>query len=92
MMGVISRTDFIQRQLAFTSKTKKKHAGSYKTHDALTKKIVSFSKISRKWMSFIAFKFTRNSERGKKFVYKRFAKPGRKRESFYYYKKFNKHR
>ena len=45
MMAVISRTDFILGQFAFKIK---KIAGSYKTHQAPTKKIVSFSETSRK--------------------------------------------
>ena len=39
MMALISRTDFIQGQFAFKTK---KYSGSYKTHQAPTKKIVSF--------------------------------------------------
>ena len=40
MMAIISRTDFSQGQL--------KKSGSYKTHQAPTKKIVSFSETSIK--------------------------------------------
>ena len=43
MMAVIPRTDFIQGQFAFNLKK----SGSYKTHQAKTKKIVSFSEASR---------------------------------------------
>ena len=45
MMAVISRTDFIQGQFAFETE---KNSGSYKTHQAPTKKIVSFSETPRK--------------------------------------------
>ena len=47
MMAVILRTDFIQGQFAFKTK---KNSGSYKTHQAPTKKIVSFSETLRKCM------------------------------------------
>ena len=43
MMAVISRTGFILGQFAFKTK---KNSGSYKTHQAPTKKIVSFSETS----------------------------------------------
>ena len=59
MMGVISRTDFIQRQ--FTSEIEK-NSGSYKTHQAPTKKIFSFSETSITWMS-LAFKFTQKGHK-----------------------------
>ena len=45
MMAVISRTDCIQGQFAFKTK---KNSGSYKTHQAPTKKLVHFFETSRK--------------------------------------------
>ena len=77
MMGVISRTDFIQRQFTFTSETKK-NSGSYKTHHAPTKKIVSLAfKFTQKWQKSLFIKdLLTQAEKGKA----------------YYYKKFNKHR
>ena len=45
MMAGISQTDFIQGQFAFKTK---KNSGSYKNHQAPTKKIVSFPETSRK--------------------------------------------
>ena len=74
MMGVISRTDINQGQFAFKTK---KNSGSYKTHQALTKKIVSFLRRQESECLW----FPNSLKRGKKFVYKRFANPGRKRES-----------
>ena len=44
MIAVISRTDFIQGQFDFKTK---KNSGLYKTHQAPTKKTVSFSETSR---------------------------------------------
>ena len=74
MIVVISPTEFIQLQFAFETK---KNSGSYKTHQAPTKKIffLFFS---------LLFFFMRHREkeclwllnslkRGQKFVYKRFA-------------------
>ena len=45
---------FTQGQFAFKTK---RNSGSYKTHQAMTEKIVSFSETLRKGMS-LAFKFT----------------------------------
>ena len=76
MMDVISRTDFIQRQFAFTSETKK-----ILVHIKLTKyrprKLFLFPRHQERECLWLL-----NSSKGaKKFVYKRFANPGRKGES-----------
>ena len=54
MIAVISPTDFTQGQFAFKTE---RNSGSYKTHQAPTENIVSFSETLRKGMS-LAFKFT----------------------------------
>ena len=68
MMAVILRTDFILRQFAF--KTTKK-SGWYKTHQALTKRHLRHQENECLWLS-------NSLKKGKKFVSKRFANPGRK--------------
>ena len=72
MMKVISRTDIIQGQFAFKTK---KNSGSCKTHQASTKKIVSFSETSKSECLWLLS----SPKRGQKFVYKRFANQGRRR-------------
>ena len=50
------------QSLNLTASLTKKTSGLYETHQASTKKIVSFSEESRKWMS-LAFKFTENGKK-----------------------------
>ena len=66
----------------------KKNSGSYKTHHAPTKKIVSFSETSRTRMS-LAFKFT---QKGQKSLFIKDLLTQAEKGKAYYYKKFDKHR
>ena len=76
MMGVISRTDYIQRQFAFTNETKK-NSGSYKLTIHRLRKLFLFPESECLWL----LNSPETVKGPKKFVYKRFAKPDRKRES-----------
>ena len=81
MMGVISRTDFIQRQFAFTGKTKKNLVHIKLTKHRLRKLFLfpTHQESECLWL-------LNSPKRGKKFVYGRFANPGLKREAYYYKK------
>ena len=75
MMGVISRTDFIQRQFTFTSETKKDLAYIKLTTHRLRKLFLFPRHQERECLWFLNL-----PKKGKKYVYKRFANPGRKGE------------